>query len=125
MSRAYLPSRAVTLAIGLPILLMQPAMAFECPAPQAQAGAVPESQAEIDWMSDLLRTGDLDNRIEGIARDLKARHASADRTELTDFMVGAYCPVVADDARLSDSEKDARLAAFSEQMWDLLGKAGP
>ena len=104
-----------------------PAAAFACPGSQAQTGAgvVPGSQEEIDRTSDLLRTGDLDNRIAAIARDLKSRYASADQTGLTNFMVSAYCPVVAEDNGLSDAEKDARLAAFSQQVWDFLGKEQP
>ena len=127
MSRPYSRSRAVIGAVGLLILRTPSATAFECPGPQGPtgSGAVPAWQQEIERTSGLLRTGDLDNRIAVIARDLKSRYASADQTELTDFMVSAYCPVVAEDGGLSDSEKDARLAAFSQQVWDLLGKEAP
>jgi hypothetical protein len=123
------------------LTLAPPSLAFECPEPQAAGrpcrrprpgpqaqtggGAIQESGAEIDRLSDLLRAGDLDNRLQVIARDLKDKYASADQMELTNFMVSAYCPVVAEDRGLSDSEKDARLAAFSQQVWDFLGKEGP
>jgi hypothetical protein len=63
--------------------------------------------------------------LEVIARDLKDRYAEADTTELTNFMVAAYCPVIADDASLSESEKDTRLTAFSQQVWDLYSAASP
>jgi hypothetical protein len=111
---------------GLLILPIQSAAGFECPEPQAQTGSgvIQESQEEINRLSDLLRTGDLDNRLAVIARDLKSKYASADKTELTNFMVSAYCPVVAEDAALSDSEKDARLSEFSQLVWDFYGKEG-
>jgi hypothetical protein len=113
MSRPSLPHRIVVGASGLLVFLMQPAAAFECPEPQARtdAGVIQESQDEIDQLSAMLRAGDLDNRLEVLARDLKEKHANADKTELTDFMVSAYCPVLAEEG-LSDSEKDARLTAF-------------
>jgi uncharacterized protein (DUF1778 family) len=123
MSRSSQQSRAALGAAVLLLLGMQPALAFECPEPQAGTGVIQEPEEEIDRLSDMLRTGDLDNRLEVLARDLKARHADADDTELTDFMVSAYCPVVAEED-LSDSEKDARLTAFSQQVWDFYSKEG-
>lgn len=124
MSRVSLPNRVLR-ASGLLIFLMQPAVAFECPDPQAGAGAgvMQESDDEIARLSDLLRTGDLDNRLEVLARDLKDKHANADKTQLTDFMVSAYCPVLAEEG-LSDSERDARLSAFAQQVWDFYSKEG-
>ena len=126
MSRTSLPQFLIVCAAGVQFAVAQPAAAFECPEPQASTGTgvIQESQAEIDRLSAMLRGGDLDNRIEVIARDLRDKYASADKTALTNFMVGAYCPVVAEDADLSDSEKDARLTAFSQQVWDLYSKAG-
>ena len=125
MSRPFLPNRIVVGASGLLIFLMQPAVAFECPEPQARTGAgvIQESQEEIDQLSAILRTGDLDNRLEVLARDLKEKHANADKTELTNFMVSAYCPVLAEEG-LSDREKDARLTAFGQQVWDFYSKEG-
>ncbi|MGH6900161.1 MAG: hypothetical protein ACREJ5_27025 [Geminicoccaceae bacterium] len=125
MSRSSLPNRMVLGAAGLLICLMQPAVAFECPEPQARTGAgvIQESQGEVDRLSALLRTGDLDNRLEVLARDLKAKYANADTTELTNFMVSAYCPVVAEEG-LSDGEKDARLTAFGQQVSDFYSKEG-
>jgi hypothetical protein len=125
MSRPFLPSRVIVVAAGLLILSMQPAMGFECPEPQARTGAgvIEESQAEIDRLSAMLRTGDLDNRLELLARDLKDRYATADKAELTNFMVSAYCPVLAEEG-LSDSEKDAKLTEFGQQVWDFYSKEG-
>jgi hypothetical protein len=124
MSRPFLPNRIVVGA-GLLILLMQPAVAFECPEPQARtdAGVIQESQDEIDQLSAMLRAGDLDNRLEVLARDLKDKHANADKTELTDFMVSAYCPVLAVES-LSDAEKATRLTTFGQQVWDFYSKEG-
>ena len=124
MSRSSLRNVAVATA-GLLMPAVQPALAFECPEPQAQTGAgvIQESQDEIDRLSDVLRTGDLENRLEVLARDLRGKYRDADKTELTDFMVSAYCPVIAEES-LSDSEEDARLTAFGQQVWEFYSKEG-
>jgi hypothetical protein len=114
-------------AIGAQIGLAQPGLAFECPQPQAQGvrGVIPESPQEITEFSDQLRAGDLEDRLQVIARDLKRKYPKADRTELTNFMVTAYCPVIAADQGLSDSEKRERLDSFSEQLWQIYSDLGP
>jgi hypothetical protein len=60
-----------------------------------------------------------------IAHDLKQKYPNADETELTNFMVTAYCPVVASDQGLSASEKAERLESFSEQVWQIYSDLGP
>jgi uncharacterized protein (DUF1778 family) len=124
------PSVLMSVLAGMTVAqvaLVPATLALECPEPQANpgSGVIQEPQQEIDRLSEMMRGGDLDNRLEVIARDLKERYAAADNTELTNFMVAAYCPVVAQNASLSESEKDAKLAEFSEQAWDLLSSAGP
>jgi hypothetical protein len=108
------------------IALALPSLALECPEPQTQSGAgvIEEPQQEIARLSDMMRAGDLDNRVEVIARDLKDKYAQADKTELTNFMVAAYCPVIAEDAGLSESEKDTKLTEFSQMVSDLYSAAG-
>jgi hypothetical protein len=110
--------------IGAQIALAQPGSAFECPEPQAQdaRGVIPESSQEIARVGALLRTGDVDNRIEVITRDLKQKYPTADQTELTNFMVTAYCPIIAADQGLDESEKAERLDRFSEEIWQVYGE---
>ena len=127
MPRPFLLTSVLTGASVAHIALVSTSLAFECPEPQARTGGgvIQEPQQEIDRLSGMLRGGDLDNRLEVITRDLKERYAAADNTELANFMVAAYCPVIAADASLSESEKDARLTEFGQQAWDLLSSAGP
>jgi hypothetical protein len=115
---------AIAMACAAYLALGPSSRAFECPVPQTDAGkgVIAESQAEINRLQAMLGTGDLDNRLEVLARDLKAKYPAADTTELTNFMVEAYCPVVAADPGLSDSEKDAKLTAFSQQVWGLYSR---
>jgi hypothetical protein len=113
-------------AIGAQIALAQPGSAFECPEPQAQdaRGVIPESSQEIARVGALLRTGDVDNRIEVIARALKQKYPTADQTELTNFMVTAYCPIIAADQGLDESEKAERLDMSSEEIWQVYSELG-
>ena len=113
-------------AIGAQIGLAQLGSAFECPEAQAQnvPGVIPESPQEIAELGALLRAGDLDNRLEVTARDLKRKYPKADKTELTNYMVAAYCPIVAADQDLSDAEKRERLDQFSEQVWQIYSDLG-
>jgi hypothetical protein len=112
--------------VGAQIGLAQPGSAFECPESQAAGvrGVIPESSQDITELDTLLRSGDLDNRLDVIARDLKGKYPNANKTELTNFMVTAYCPAVAADQDLSDSEKRERLDAFSEQVMQIYTDQG-
>lgn len=77
--------------VGVLTGLAQPGWAFECPEPQSQGtqGVIPESRQEIAELSALLRSGDLENRLEVVAHELKQKYPNADKTELTKFMVTA------------------------------------
>jgi hypothetical protein len=88
------------------------------------SGVIPESPQEVTEPGDLLGTGDLENRVEVTARDLKRKYPKADKTELTNYMVAAYCPIVAADQDLSDAEKRERLDQFSEQVWQIYSDLG-
>lgn len=112
--------------VGAQVGLAQPGSAFECPEPQAPgvAGVIPESAQDVAELSATLQAGDLENRLEVTARQLKHKYPKADRTELTNYMMTAYCPVIAADQGLSDSEKRERLDRFSEQVWTIYSDQG-
>jgi hypothetical protein len=126
MPRAHIFAYALASVIGTQIGLAQPGSAFECPEPQAQGvpGVIPESPQEVTELGDLLGTGDLENRVEVTARDLRRKYPKADKTELTNYMVAAYCPIVAADQDLSDAEKRERLDQFSEQVSQIYSDLG-
>jgi len=57
------------------------------------------------------------------AHELRQKYPKADRTELTNFVITAYCPVVAAQG-LTDSERRERLDRFSEQVWTIYSDQG-
>jgi hypothetical protein len=113
-------------ALAAQIGLAEPGSAFECPEPEAQGarGVIPESPQEIGEFSALLGSSDLENRLEMIAHALKRKYPNADKTELTNFMIAAYCPVVAADQDLDDPEKAQRLDRFNEEVWQIYSDLG-
>lgn len=47
--------------------------------------------------------------------ELKRKYPKAGSGEIVNYMVTAYCPIVAKNASLSDEEKEARLKRYSQQ----------
>jgi len=100
------------------VLLAAPCLAMECPTPQPAGwpDAIQETPAQISNLTELLRSGDLGNRIPMIVHDLRSRHPNAPSGELVNYLVTAYCPVVNGLTGLGDGEKQARLDAFTSQV---------
>ena len=111
-------SIAVGLAVlGLSSLLPAQAQAFECPAPQDQQGpgVLKETAVQISRTADLLASGDEVNRVPEIVDGLRKRHPDVRNVELVNYLLTAYCPVVARMSGLGDAEKMSRLNRFASQ----------
>ena len=126
MLRVHILAYVLAGAIGAQIALAQPSSACECPEPQVHdvRGVISHSPQELARAGARLHTEDVDNRIEVIARDLKQEYPPAEQTELTNFMVAAYCPINAADQGLSDSEKVERLDSFSAEVGQIYSDQG-
>ena len=107
------------LAAGLVVLQFCPtsAGAFECPASQDQhgPGLLKETPAQIHGTASLLAAGDVDNRVPEIVADLRKRYPGVRNAEIMNYLVAAYCPVVARLSGLGDAEKQSRVDRFAEQ----------
>jgi hypothetical protein len=125
--RSAIPAPAATsrsdavvrsVAIAASLLLAAPCVALECPTaqPAGAPGAIQETPAQISELSQVLASGDLGNRIPVFVRALHSRHPDASTSELVNYLVTAYCPVVNSLAGLSDGEKQARMDAFITQV---------
>ena len=109
---------AALLIMATAVPLAVPCMAIECPEPQAAGapGAIKETPAQISDLAQSLASGDLGNRIPAIVSALRKRHPDVPVSELVNYLVTAYCPVVRSVTGLSDSEKQARMSAFASQV---------
>jgi hypothetical protein len=95
-----------------------PALAFECPTPQplARPGVLRETPARIATVGKELASGDTYNRIAAITADLRTRYPTVERGELVNYLVTAYCPVVAARPNLNDSQKRATVETFASEV---------
>jgi hypothetical protein len=109
--------RHAVATIALSLCAAGPAVALECPAPQAGGqGVIRESPTSIAELSTLLASGDLDNRIPYLVTGLRRRNPGARPDDIVNSLATAYCPVVAAQADLDEAGKRARLDAFASQV---------
>lgn len=103
---------------GLVSALAMPAAALQCPAPQplARPGILKETPTQTQVVATLLATGDDANRIRVIVNDLRARYPGVENAEIVNYLMAAYCPVVAQLSGLGEQEKQARLDRFVAQL---------
>jgi len=110
---------------GVPIMaaaawmaLTAPCIALEYPTPQPAGapGAIAETPAQVSELAQLLGSGDLSNRIPVLVHDLRGRHPNVPASELVNYLVTAYCPVVNSLNGLGEAEKQVRIDAFTSQV---------
>jgi hypothetical protein len=109
---------ATVLLFLLLVVWVTPVFALECPAPQplSRPGVLRETQTQTQYVADLLATGDDDNRIRVIVNDLRARYPSVENAELVNYLMAAYCEIVARLSGLGEQEKQARMDHFVTQL---------
>ena len=112
--------RGVGQLLGLAtcLLVSLPAMAFECPVPQPLPGpaVLKESAARTREVATLLGSGDVGNRVPVIGKDLRKRYPGVANAEVLNYLMAAYCPVVARLSGLGDMEKRARMDRVGSQI---------
>jgi hypothetical protein len=98
------------------------AHALECPVPQplTRPGVLRETPAQATEVSNRLAAGDVDNQVTTIAADLRARYPGVENAELVNYLMAAYCPIVARLSGLSEAEKQARMDAFVTRLARLI-----
>jgi hypothetical protein len=113
--------RVAALAV-LGISVAGQALALDCPVaqPLTRPGVLQETPAQISELSNLLATGDLGNRIPMIVSDLRARYPGVENAELVNYLVTAYCPVVARLSGVAEQEKQAQLDQFVGQVMQVM-----
>ena len=120
-SQTYGLGMAIGRAVVFASLVLAPvstAVALECPAaqPLTRPGVLKETATQTAQVANLLATGDDDNRIHVVVDDLRARYPSVENAEIMNYLMAAYCPVVAQLAGLGEQEKQARMDRFVSQL---------
>jgi hypothetical protein len=97
------------------------AIAFECPVAHARTNSsvIRETPSQIAELSNALEADQTGNTTIDTILELKRRYPQAPFEEIVNYMVTAYCPIVAKNASLSDDEKEARLKRYAERVADL------
>jgi len=94
------------------------ASALECPArqPVAKPGVLQETAAQIEETGKMLSSSDVGQQTQAVIAALRKRYPQAENAELANYLITAYCPVVAGQPQLSEAERKARLGQFVSQL---------
>ena len=108
----------VFLAALLAASLAWPASALECPAPQpvAKPGVLQETASQIEETGKMLSSSDVGQQTQAVIADLRKRYPQAENAELANYLITAYCSVVAGQPQLSEAERKVRLDQFVSQL---------
>jgi mono/diheme cytochrome c family protein len=94
------------------------ARAFDCPA--VGAAPVPKVLASPSDVEFLASGGDIDmsNKIDGLIKEVRQQQPGISDATLTNLMIASFCPVMANDPALNDSQRRSRLMRFSVALQD-------
>ena len=79
-----------------------------------------ETAADVAYASAALSGAAPENAIRVIATDLKRRHPQADKGEVINYLLTAYCPFVKQASGLTEREKRERMDRFSSQVYAIV-----
>jgi len=101
------------------------ARAFDCP--KVGAAAVPRTLARPSEVKALAEGGDADmgNKIHLLIEKIRKEQPGISNAGLSNTIVAAFCPVVANNAALSNSQKRAELMRFTGVLQDQLRPSPP
>ena len=117
-------SKRVIGPLGIALLCWsQQAIAFECPRMEKTgSGVLQETERGEQALSQMFASGDVEDEIGVAVNDLRKRYPQASDTELVNYLIGAYCPVVASMSNLSDAQKTGRVEHFAATVFELLAE---
>ncbi|HSU04679.1 MAG TPA: c-type cytochrome, partial [Acetobacteraceae bacterium] len=101
------------------------ARAFDCPA--VGNAPVPNVLANQSDVQVLASGGDIDmaNKIGGLIDQIRQQQPGISNAGLTNIMMASFCPVVANDPALNNTQRSGRLMNFSMMLQDQLAAAAP
>jgi len=110
---------ALLLSLAFSMLTIVPAVGadtFECPSPFK-----PNTAAKLEQIKGLLPGTSAMSDINQFNATIAAlRRDGMSKRLIVDHLIGAYCPMVAREASLTEAEKAARVARFSGQITRLV-----
>ena len=111
-------------ALGLAALCgTHQAVAFECPRPEMTSpGVIKESPQTQQALARMFSSRDIENQIGIAVADLQKTYPEASDTEIANYLIGGYCPVVAGMDGLSDAQKSAKVEHFAATLFELLAE---
>ena len=120
MKTRFWASALIALVAGSALAL--PAIALECPTsqPLAQPGILKDTPAQIEATGKMLSSGDVGQGTQTVIADLRSRYPQAGNGEIANYLITAYCPVIAQTTTLSEAEKTAQLNQFVSQLMQKL-----
>jgi hypothetical protein len=94
------------------------AAGFRCPVAHGRTNnlAIQETPAQVAQLSNELAVDETGNTTIATIMGLKRKYPKARFDEIVNYIVTAYCPIVAKNASLSDEEKEDRLKRYSLQI---------
>jgi hypothetical protein len=111
-----------TLAIAL-VCWSEQAHAFECPQPaKPSPGVLQETQQDQQALTRMFAGGNIEDKIGVAAVELQKKYPGATDAELVNYMIGAYCPAVAQMQGLSDQQRTAKVEHFAATLFELLAE---
>jgi hypothetical protein len=98
------------------------AVALECPAaqPLSHPGILKETPAQVAAVENLLSSGDDENRIQLVVSDLRVRYPGVENAEIMNYLMTAYCRVVAKLSGLDTQGQQARMDSFASQLSQII-----
>ena len=117
-------SKRVLGPLGIALLCWsQQAIAFGCPRMEKTGpGTLQETEQDEQALSRMFQSGDVENAIGVAVSNLQTKYPGASDTELVNYLIGAYCPVVASMSDLSDAQKTSRVEHFAATVFELLAE---
>ena len=99
------------------------AVAFECPRPQtASPSVISQTPQDQQALSQAFSASDIENQIGVAVADLQRKYPGVTDSELLNYLIGEYCPVVARMPGLSDAQKTAKVEHFAATVFELLSE---
>jgi len=110
----YIVTSGFALALLLQFTIPAEAALSTFVCPETIEGTTPDKRAEIRT---LLPPGDaMENPARLNASIDELRRLGLSQTLIVDHLIGAYCPTVAENTSLSDSEKTAKVRQFARRI---------